>query len=168
MRTGVVARQSAAGRPLWMLVAVLGCFVCACTGAPRYTRLASVSDSGVVHNGTHADESSSPRAAQKKTHTGSFYQTGEASYYSNTFHGRKTASGERYNREALTAAHRTLPFGTMVRVTRVSNGKTVTVRINDRGPHKRGRIIDLSRAAALQIGLVADGVAQVGIEIISE
>ena len=68
----------------------------------------------------------------------------------------------------MTAAHRSLPFGTMVRVTRQSNGKTVTVRINDRGPHKRGRIIDLSRAAAQQIGLTADGVAQVGIEITGE
>jgi rare lipoprotein A len=151
-----------------MLVAVVGSCVSACTGAPRYTRSASVSDSAAIYKATRKNVSAPPRVSRKKKSAGAFYQTGEASYYSNTFHGRKTASGERYNRDALTAAHRTLPFGTMVRVTRKSNGKTVTVRINDRGPHKRGRIIDLSRAAALRIGLVTDGVAQVGIEITGE
>jgi rare lipoprotein A len=167
MRVGAVVRRRV-GWPLRMLLAVVGYGVSACTGAPRYTRLASVSDSAVAHKETHADVSAPLRVSRKKTSAGTFFQTGEASYYSNKFHGRKTASGERYNREALTAAHRTLPFGTMVRVTRKSNGKSVTVRINDRGPHKRGRIIDLSRVAALRIGLVTDGVAQVGIEIIGE
>ena len=100
--------------------------------------------------------------------SGTFYQTGKATYYGNKFHGRKTASGERYDRNEFTAAHRTLPFGTRVKVTRLSNGKTVSVRINDRGPLKRGRIIDLSRAAAEQIGMVAEGVVDVGIEIIEE
>ncbi len=168
MSAGTVVRRSTAGWPLWILVAVVGSCVSACTGAPRYTRSASVSDSAIAHKATRTDVSVLPRVSRKKKSAGAFYQTGEASYYSNKFHGRKTASGERYNRDALTAAHRTLPFGTMVRVTRQNTGKTVTVRINDRGPYKRGRIIDLSRAAALQIGLVADGVVQVGIEIIGE
>ena len=78
---------------------------------------------------------------------------GIASWYGGKFHGRKTASGERYNQNALTAAHRSLPFGTRVRVTNASNGNAVVVRINDRGPFIRGRVIDLSRAAANQIGI---------------
>lgn len=76
-----------------------------------------------------------------------------ASYYCCQFHGQKTASGEIFNQNALTAAHRTLPFGTMVRVTNKRNGKSVVVRINDRGPFIAGRVIDLSRAAAFAIGI---------------
>jgi rare lipoprotein A len=75
-------------------------------------------------------------------------ETGVASFYASKFHGRRTASGERYNSQALTAAHPSLPFGAMVRVTSLANGKTVVVRINDRGPFVAGRIIDLSQAAA--------------------
>ncbi|MDO5652745.1 MAG: septal ring lytic transglycosylase RlpA family protein [Brachymonas sp.] len=80
------------------------------------------------------------------------FQQGTASWYGPGFHNRLTANGERYNMDALTAAHRTLPFGTMVLVKNAANGKTVTVRINDRGPFIKGRIIDLSRAAARQLG----------------
>lgn len=83
--------------------------------------------------------------------------TGVASYYGSRFHGRPTASGERFNMSDLTAAHKTLPFGTRVLVTNPRNGRSVTVRINDRGPYAHGRTIDLSRAAAEQIGLVARG-----------
>lgn len=82
---------------------------------------------------------------------------GIASYYGKRFAGRPTASGERFNPSDLTAAHKTLPFGTLVQVTNPSNGKAVTVRINDRGPYAHGRMIDLSRAAAEEIGLVARG-----------
>jgi len=78
---------------------------------------------------------------------------GIASYYGKEFHGRKTASGETYDMHKLTAAHRTLPFGTRVRVTNVLNGKTIVVRINDRGPFKRDRIIDLSFEAARRLGI---------------
>jgi peptidoglycan lytic transglycosylase len=91
---------------------------------------------------------------------------GEASYYGPEFEGRKTASGERYHGDALTAAHRTLPFGTRVRVTDLSNGRTVDVVVNDRGPHRRGRIVDLSRSAAEQLHMVGRGVAQVRVEVI--
>lgn len=80
-------------------------------------------------------------------------QIGKASWYGPGFHGRRTASGERFNSHAHTAAHRTLPFGTVVRVTSQRNGRSVIVRINDRGPFIRGRIIDLSRASALALGL---------------
>ena len=80
-------------------------------------------------------------------------QRGAASWYGPGFHGRKTASGERFNPHAMTAAHRTLPFGTKVRVVNERTGRSVVVRINDRGPYAHGRVIDLSRAAAQMIGL---------------
>jgi rare lipoprotein A len=91
-----------------------------------------------------------------------------ATYYANRFAGRKTASGERYDPRALTAAHRTLPLGTVVRVTRVDGeGDAVTVRINDRGPYSSGRIIDLSMAAARRLGMLQEGVVRVRLEVIS-
>ncbi len=79
--------------------------------------------------------------------------TGIASYYGGKFHGRRTASGEIYNKNGITAAHRSLPFGTRVRVTSQATGRSITVRINDRGPFIRGRIIDLSAAAARALGV---------------
>ncbi len=91
---------------------------------------------------------------------------GMASWYGPGFHGRLTANGERYNQNGLTAAHKTLPFGTQVRVTNLNNGRSVTVRINDRGPFIRGRVIDLSKGAANVIGLVSSGVAPVQLEIL--
>ena len=92
--------------------------------------------------------------------------TGIASYYGRKFHGRSTASGERFDMHAMTAAHPSLPFGTMVRVTRLKNNRSVTVRINDRGPFVRGRIIDLSLAAAKKIDMLADGLSRVRIAVI--
>ncbi|MDJ0726946.1 MAG: septal ring lytic transglycosylase RlpA family protein [Prochloraceae cyanobacterium] len=91
---------------------------------------------------------------------------GMASWYGKKFQGRPTASGERYNTNALTAAHRTLKFGTKVKVTNLNNGRSVIVRINDRGPFTKGRIIDLSGAAANAIGMIKTGVAPVKIEIL--
>lgn len=89
--------------------------------------------------------------------------TGVASYY---WQGRGTASGERFNPGALTAAHRTLPFGTKVRVTNLRNGRTVVVRINDRGPFVRGRVIDVSRAAASELGFTGSGVTRVSLAVL--
>lgn len=91
---------------------------------------------------------------------------GTASWYGGKFHGRKTANGERYNMHELTAAHRSLPFGTMVRVINETNGQSVIVRINDRGPFVGNRVIDLSHQAASQIGMVNAGVARVKLEIL--
>jgi len=91
---------------------------------------------------------------------------GSASYYAAKFHGRPTTSGERFDNRAMTAAHRTLPFGSVVRVTNPENGKSVTVRINDRGPFTKGRVIDVSRAAAIELGLIAPGHARVELELI--
>jgi rare lipoprotein A len=89
---------------------------------------------------------------------------GKASYYANGFHGKKTANGEKFDKKDFTAAHRTLPFGTIVRVTNLNNGKMVFVKINDRGPYIKNRIIDLSRAAAKQLDMVDNGVGKVRIE----
>jgi rare lipoprotein A len=97
-------------------------------------------------------------------HSHGFVQTGKASWYGRDFHGRPTASGIRYNMYQKTAAHKTLPLGTYVRVLNLENGKQTIVRINDRGPFIKGRIIDLSYAAAKNIGLVGPGVAKVRIE----
>lgn len=91
---------------------------------------------------------------------------GEASWYGPGFHGKTTANGETYNQDDLTAAHRTLPFNTIVRVVNLDNGKSVTVRINDRGPYARGRIIDLSREAAHRIDMINSGVAPVRLVLI--
>ncbi len=102
-----------------------------------------------------------PGSGSQESHT-----VGTASWYGKTFHGRTTASGEPYDMYALTAAHRTLPFGARIRVTNLANGRQVTVRINDRGPFKKGRIIDLSYQAAKQIGMIQDGVTKVRLEIL--
>ncbi|MCC9135802.1 septal ring lytic transglycosylase RlpA family protein [Pontibacter silvestris] len=93
-------------------------------------------------------------------------QTGAASWYGSKYHGRKTSSGERYNKNEMTAAHKTLPFGTKVKVTNLANNKSVIVRINDRGPFVGHRIIDVSEAAARKIRLRSQGVAKVKIEIL--
>ena len=89
---------------------------------------------------------------------------GYASWYGPGFHGRTTANGERYNQHAMTAAHKKLPFGTKVRVTNLDNNKTTIVRINDRGPFIRGRIIDLSKKAAKEIAMLGSGTARVRVE----
>jgi rare lipoprotein A len=92
-----------------------------------------------------------------------FRQTGLASWYGKDFHGKKTANGETYNMYAMTAAHKTLPFNTYVRVHNLENGQRIDVRVNDRGPFVRGRIIDLSYTAAQEIGIVGPGTARVKI-----
>lgn len=94
--------------------------------------------------------------------------TGRASWYGPGFHGRHTASGEVFNRNGMTAAHRTLPFGTRVRVTNVNNNRQVIVRINDRGPFSHGRVLDLSEGAAREIGLHLAGVGTVRVEVLTD
>ncbi len=92
---------------------------------------------------------------------------GLASWYGGKFHGRLTSSGEIFDTNTMTAAHKTLPFGTMVKVTNLENGRSAVVKINDRGPFVEGRIIDLSRAAAEEIGMVGEGVARVSLTIVA-
>ncbi len=97
-----------------------------------------------------------------------FVQTGVASYYGKEFHGSRTASGEIYSMWQLTAAHQTLPFHTLVKVTNLKNDKSVTVRINDAGPFLKGRIIDLSRQAALALDMIEHGTAKVRLEVVGK
>ncbi|HET8790711.1 MAG TPA: septal ring lytic transglycosylase RlpA family protein [Modicisalibacter sp.] len=97
----------------------------------------------------------------------SFDQRGQASYYSNAYQGELTANGERYDRNAMTAAHKSLPFGTRVQVTNLDNGREVFVRINDRGPFTSGRIIDLSYQAAERLGMIRSGTAPVAVEVVN-
>jgi len=94
-------------------------------------------------------------------------QEGEASYYADSLDGNKIASGAPYDKDAMTAAHRSLPFDTRVKVTYLKTGKSVEVVINDRGPHAKGRIIDLSGAAAQAVGLVEDGHGKVKLEVLA-
>lgn len=93
-------------------------------------------------------------------------QTGTASWYGSKYHGRKTSSGERYNKEDMTAAHNTLPFGTKVKVTNLANNESVILRINDRGPYVGKRIIDVSEVAARKLNMHKQGVARVEVEVV--
>ncbi|WP_017904323.1 septal ring lytic transglycosylase RlpA family protein [Pseudomonas asplenii] len=95
-------------------------------------------------------------------------ETGTASYYGRQHHGKRTASGEPFNQNGLTAAHRQLPFGTRVKVTNLANDRSVVLRINDRGPHTRGRLIDVSRQAAEELGMLQSGTARVRVQSLSD
>ncbi len=131
----------------------------ACTSSPRF----------VTRSG-----SSIPRPVPERTTTGRTSQgekallvlEGTASYYADAFHGKQAANGEIFDMNDLTAAHRTLPFGTLVKVTNLTNQKSVVVRIIDRGPYVEGRIIDLSLGAARSVDMVTSGTAQVRIEVV--
>ncbi|QDK44439.1 septal ring lytic transglycosylase RlpA family lipoprotein [Bdellovibrio sp. ZAP7] len=99
-------------------------------------------------------------------HTGSTAK-GKASWYGESHQGNRTASGEKFDLNQLTAAHRTLPMGSMVKVTSLSTGKSVTVRINDRGPFTKGRILDVSQAAAQKLGFIQKGTDHIKMEVVS-
>ncbi len=132
------------------LSAILILFFYACSSSTRYTKSVEGSEENV-------------RIKEKRTIES---ETGTASYYSDEFNGRKTANGEIYDMNALTAAHPSYPFNTLVRVTNVINGKSVDVRINDRMPKFKNRIIDLSLAAAEKIGMIEAGIQKVIIEVL--
>ncbi len=100
--------------------------------------------------------------------TGNVFQRGVASWYGRDWHGKKTANGERYNMDSMTAAHKSLPFGTMVKVKNETNGRECVVRINNRGPFSKGRVIDLSRAAAGQLGMAGRGICRVSMEVLGK
>ncbi|WP_415869091.1 septal ring lytic transglycosylase RlpA family protein [Burkholderia ubonensis] len=107
-------------------------------------------------------------SAPSRRPSSGFVQTGTASWYGHAFHQRRTANGERFDMHALTAAHRTLPFGTRVRVTHLLSGRSVVLRINDRGPYVKDRVIDLSMAAAHRLDVARAGTAQVKIESVQD
>ncbi len=133
----------------------------ACSSSLRFT---SIVGEDIVDSDKSLEQSKDLKAEPDfKTHE---KIRGIASYYADKFHGRKTSSGEIYNKNFFTAAHRTLPFGTKVKVTNLKNSREVIVIINDRGPMITKRVIDLSRAAAEQIDMIYDGIVEVEIEII--
>lgn len=103
-----------------------------------------------------------------KIHKSHYYQVGKASYYADKYQNRKTASGELFDQRKMTAAHPKLPFGTVLRVTNLKNGKSVMVRVNDRGPYGKGLVVDLSRSAFSAIGNTASGLIDVGVEILKK
>src|SRR5688572_28496612 len=132
--------------------------------------LAMIVAAGAVLVRRGGNTSDGPPTATATSHTTASapLETGVACYYARKFQGAMTASGERLDVDALTAAHRTLPFGTRVRVTNLDNGKFVVVRIIDRGPHNKGRVIDLSPAAAEALDMLRAGVANVELRPIDE
>jgi rare lipoprotein A len=117
----------------------------------------------LTHRRVAAARKHAPAASNRKPAATEGASHGIASYY---WQGTKTASGEKFNTNDLTAAHPTLPFGTRLRVTNVSSGQAVTVRVNDRGPFIRGRVVDVSYAAAEELGMVGDGVAKVKLDVV--
>lgn len=112
-------------------------------------------------------QEASPPATLPTPVPSTIIETGLASWYGAKHHGKRTASGEIFDQKKFTAAHRTLPWGSIVKVTNLDNGKSVEVRINDRGPFTKGRIIDLSRAAARAVGMLESGVSLVRMELLS-
>ncbi len=126
-------------------VILVSMLLAGCTASPRFT---------------------SEKFSNETNDTHLLMQEGVASYYADEFNGRQTSNGETYDMNEMTAAHQTLPFNTRVRVTNIENGRTVIVRINDRGPFKDDRIIDLSLAAAKSLELIGPGTAKVRLEVI--
>ena len=130
-----------------------------CTSSPRFAgREGHSNNSGITQQ----------IGQSEKNPSGKILLTleGIVSYYAHDFHGRQTSNGETYDMNGLTAAHRNFPFGTRVRVTNLENNKTVIVRVNDRGPFKEGRIMDLSLGAAKEIDLILNGTARVRLEVL--
>jgi rare lipoprotein A len=115
-------------------------------------------------NTTTAGVSTKGTVGDISTEKAPVIQRGKASWYGPGFHGRRTASGENFNSKAMTAAHRSLPFGSKVRVTNEATGSSVVVRINDRGPYAHGRVIDLAKGAAQVLGLMESGTAYVSLQ----
>jgi rare lipoprotein A len=149
-------------------VVFLAALVVSGCGGRRVVARSPVSTSPAPAPETSAGEAKPPSAADANTeHPGEVFEEGNASWYGAPFHGRRASNGEVYDMNKMTAAHRTLPFGTVVRVKNMTNGKTATVRITDRGPFVGNRIIDLSFAAAKEIESVGPGVVPVQLEILS-
>jgi rare lipoprotein A len=153
-------------RPIDALPAVLaGLILVGCTAAPRF---ATKSPPSAPPSGNKTEAQKPEETTPSRNTTGKVLLTleGIASYYADEYHGRQTSNGETYNMNDLTAAHRTFPFGTMVRVTNLENKRSVVVRINDRGPFVEGRIIDLSLGAAKELDIVGSGTARVRLEVL--
>jgi rare lipoprotein A len=145
-----------------------GLLLAGCASSPRFVTR-STPPSPRTEEPKRAPGTEEPKPAQPVRNTsGKILLTleGIASYYADDYHGKQTSNGEVYNMNDLTAAHRTFPFGTMVRVTNLENKKVVVVRVNDRGPFKEGRILDLSLGAAKELDLIRNGTAKVKLEVL--
>ncbi len=151
-----------------ILLALVAIVISGCAASPRFTGTSPGSTSNGGASRTVLTSEASRDAPRVQPPDGKALLTleGVASYYADEFHGRLTSNGEMYDMHGLTAAHRTLPFGTKVRVTNLENGKSVVVRINDRGPFKEGRIIDLTLGAAKELDMIRNGTAKVRLEVL--
>jgi rare lipoprotein A len=147
---------------LVLMVGATGCAAARNTVAMRHVVADSRADSRVDPSADARDDSSADSRDDSRA------ETGIASYYGRKFHGRRTASGELFDMDSLTAAHRTLAFGTRVRVTNLENQRDVILVITDRGPFRRGRIVDVSRRAARELGFLSAGTAPVRLEILAD
>jgi len=139
-------------------------YLSGCAATARFT--GGSRDSGTEDHGTTTGNITKTVSYPPSTDRALLTVEGIASYYSYDFDKKKTASGEIFNKNGLTAAHREFPFGTVLRVTNLSNGKGVTVTVNDRGPVDKSRVIDLSEGAAREIGMIEDGTTKVRIEVL--
>jgi len=157
-----VATKSGFGRAV-VVGLFLTFFSVACGGPAYHTRVIDTPGAPPLKGHQKAYEVNGERYHPLRDHQG-FAEEGLASWYGSDFHGKRTSNGEIYDMYALTAAHKTLPLGVSVRVTNTSNGRSMVVRINDRGPFVRGRIIDLSYTAAKELAVVGPGTAPVRIE----
>ncbi len=135
-----------------------------CTPSPRFTTRPEANTSAGMTVSANTSTESAPLLSARYNAGDSF--VGIASYYGPKFHGRKTANGETFDMYGITAAHKTLPFNTVIRVTNLATSQSTLVRINDRGPFIPGRMLDLSYGAARKIGLVTPGTGEVRIEIV--
>lgn len=141
-----------------------------CAASPRFVSKGTSADTtvSVQTDGTGSRGAATAETPRVRAPEGKALLTleGVASYYAHEFHGRLTSNGETFDMNSLTAAHRTLPFGTRVRVTNLENSKAIEVRINDRGPFKEGRIIDLAMGAAKELDMIRNGTARVRLEVL--
>lgn len=153
-----------------ILAAVAALDSCSSSSTASYSKTKSTSSSVSKSSSSSTSATAKTKKVVSKNSVGANAgQTfkGQASYYADKFHGKATASGEKYDKSKMTCAHRTLPFGTKLRVTNTANGKSVDVTVNDRGPFKEGRVVDVSRAAAEKLDMIQSGVINCTVKVIS-
>lgn len=146
-------------------VALVCAVILSCQPSPRFVRNGGGQSSKPATFSQPISDSSVAPTVRPPTGKALLTLEGVASYYAHDFHGKLTSNGETFDMNSLTAAHRTFPFGTLILVTNLANNKTVTVRVNDRGPFVDGRVIDLSMGAAKVIGLIQTGTTKVRLEV---
>jgi rare lipoprotein A len=148
-----------------LLLGAVGITLTACSSAVRFSSGGAGAPRSVASDSRIGSKVSTPKESSSFEATDMLFR-GMASYYGNEFQGRKTANGERYDQNELSGAHRTLPFGTMVRVRNTANDRSVVVRINDRGPWKESRVLDVSFAAAQELDMTRSGTVPVEVTVL--